>query len=137
MILVIPSQLRERVVHIPHEGHQGLVKSKALIQQKVWFPQIDEHTKQVVKNWMECQVTTNERTAANVRARVVAMARGQHRLLRSCRKLHFSRDRRLLPIPSNRAANLNIGETPARQNILHLWNSQYCSLRQWTTVQQR
>ena len=35
--LVIPKALQKRIVHIAHEGHQGIVKTKQLIREKVWF----------------------------------------------------------------------------------------------------
>ena len=39
--LVIPKALQKRIVHIAHEGHQGMVKTKQLIREKVWFSGID------------------------------------------------------------------------------------------------
>ena len=39
--IVIPASLRERTVDIAHEGHQGVVKTKQLLREKVWFPGID------------------------------------------------------------------------------------------------
>ena len=46
--IVIPEQLREKAVSIAHEGHQGLVKTKQLLREKVWFPGIDKYVKRVV-----------------------------------------------------------------------------------------
>ena len=40
--LVVPSALRERIVDIAHEGHLGIVKTKALLREKVWFPCMDK-----------------------------------------------------------------------------------------------
>ena len=40
--IVVPMQLREKAVSIAHEGHQGIVKTKQLLREKVWFPGIDK-----------------------------------------------------------------------------------------------
>eukprot|EP00112_Aurelia_sp_Birch-Aquarium-sp1_P015091 Seg3312.4 transcript_id=Seg3312.4/GoldUCD/mRNA.D3Y31 product="putative protein K02A2.6" protein_id=Seg3312.4/GoldUCD/D3Y31 len=56
--LVIPSTLRNRVVNLAHEGHQGIVKTKSLLREKVWFPGIDQMVENIVKNCIPCQATT-------------------------------------------------------------------------------
>ena len=48
--VVIPSKLRAQAVKLAHEGHQGLVKIKRLIQEKVWFYQIDSYVEECIKN---------------------------------------------------------------------------------------
>ena len=40
---------------IAHEGHQGIVKTKQLLREKIWFPQIDEEVKELVGNCLVCQ----------------------------------------------------------------------------------
>ena len=40
--LVVPATLQERIVDIAHEGHLGIVKTKALLREKVWFPCMDK-----------------------------------------------------------------------------------------------
>ena len=39
--VVLPHPLRHRAVHFAHEGHQGLVKTKNIVREKVWFPGSD------------------------------------------------------------------------------------------------
>jgi hypothetical protein len=39
--IVVPAALQERIVDIAHEGHMGIVKTKALLREKVWFPCMD------------------------------------------------------------------------------------------------
>ena len=53
--LVIPKSLREQVTRLAHEGHQGLVKTKKLLREKVWFPGIDAMVEQAVKQCLPCQ----------------------------------------------------------------------------------
>ena len=57
--IVIPTLLQVRVVELAHGGHQGIVKTKALIRSKVWFPGIDARVEQAIKVCVECQVNTD------------------------------------------------------------------------------
>ena len=50
--------LRQHVVDIPHEGHQGAVKCKQLLRAKVWFLQLDKMVETKIKNCLACQGTT-------------------------------------------------------------------------------
>ena len=58
--IVIPEQLREKAVSLAHEGHQGLVKTKQLLREKVWFPGIDKYVKRVVDTCIACQANGPE-----------------------------------------------------------------------------
>ena len=40
--IVNPKSLRERIVDIPHEGHQGIVKTKERLKYTVWWPGMDK-----------------------------------------------------------------------------------------------
>lgn len=53
--VVIPAQLQKRVVDLAHEGHQGLVKTKALLREKVWFPRIDNLVTKTVEECIACK----------------------------------------------------------------------------------
>ena len=59
--IVLPASLRLKAIQIAHEGHQGLVKTKKLLREKVWFPGIDNLAKQTVDNCISCQA--NGRTS--------------------------------------------------------------------------
>jgi hypothetical protein len=56
--IVIPSTLRQQVVNLAHMGHQGLVKTKSLLREKVWFCGIDALTDDTVRRCMTCQLST-------------------------------------------------------------------------------
>ena len=58
--IVIPTVLRERAIDIAHEGHQGLVKTKKLLREKVWFPGIDNMVKQKIEKCLACQANGPE-----------------------------------------------------------------------------
>ena len=53
--LVIPTKLRQQVISLAHEGHQGLIKTKKLLREKVWFPKINTLTEKAVKECLACQ----------------------------------------------------------------------------------
>ena len=56
--LVVPSALQERIVDIAHEGHLGIVKTKALLREKVWLPCMDKMVETKVKACLPCQIVT-------------------------------------------------------------------------------
>ena len=56
--IVIPSSLQQNVVDLAHMGHQGIVKTKALLREKVWFYNIDSLVEDAVKNCLTCQIAT-------------------------------------------------------------------------------
>ena len=58
--IVIPKSLQEHVVNLAHEGHQGLEKTKSLLREKVWFPNIDKLVESKVKSCTACLITTPE-----------------------------------------------------------------------------
>ena len=58
--IVIPKSLQEHVVNLAHEGHQGLVKTKSLLREKVWFPNIDKLVESKVQSCSACLITTPE-----------------------------------------------------------------------------
>ncbi len=53
--LVLPKALRSQALDIAHETHQGLVKTKRLLRQKVWFPNIDAEAEALIKTCLPCQ----------------------------------------------------------------------------------
>ena len=61
--IVISKVLREKVVGVADESHKGIIKTKAMIREKVWFLKIDRVVENKVKSCLACQVTTprNER----------------------------------------------------------------------------
>ena len=54
--IVIPEKLRGHVLKLAHEGHQGIVKTKARLRSKVWWPGIDKDVEKHVKACHSCQL---------------------------------------------------------------------------------
>ena len=55
--ILIPHELRKRTIELAHEAHQGLDKTKALIREKIWFPNIDIQIKDMIENCIPCLAT--------------------------------------------------------------------------------
>ena len=55
--IVIPQCLRQRTLSLAHEGHQGMVRTKQLLRQKVWWPGIDTEVENLIKTCLPCQST--------------------------------------------------------------------------------
>ncbi len=58
--IIVPTSLREKAISIAHEGHQGLVKTKQLLREKVWFPNIDSFAKRLIDTCIACQANGPE-----------------------------------------------------------------------------
>jgi len=57
--IVLPTTLRVQAIQTAHEGHQGIVKTKAFLRTKVWFPGIDLLVEKHIGNCTACQIVTD------------------------------------------------------------------------------
>ncbi|CAM1332867.1 Uncharacterised protein r2_g4210 [Pycnogonum litorale] len=57
--IVVPKNLRNRVICLAHEGHQGIVKTKNRLRSKVWWPRIDKDAERFCKNCYGCQLVSD------------------------------------------------------------------------------
>ena len=55
--IVLPESLQQRAIDLAHETHPGLTKTKALIREKIWFPDIDKLVKNTINRCIACQAT--------------------------------------------------------------------------------
>ena len=55
---MIPTELQNKTVDIAHEGHLGIVKTKALMRENVWFPSMDKLVETKAKSCLACQIAT-------------------------------------------------------------------------------
>ena len=53
--IVMPGELRKTTLELAHQGHQGIVKTKQLLRQKVWWPGIDKDVETLIKHCLPCQ----------------------------------------------------------------------------------
>ncbi|KAL9971363.1 hypothetical protein ACROYT_G023876, partial [Oculina patagonica] len=56
--IVVPRVLRDKVVKLAHEGHQGIVKTKYRLRSKVCWPGMDKDVEKVCRTCHGCQVTS-------------------------------------------------------------------------------
>ena len=57
--LVLPESLQEKALAIAHEAHLGITKTKALLREKTWFPQIDKLCENMIKSCAQCQAAVS------------------------------------------------------------------------------
>ena len=58
--IIVPEKLRDRMIMLAHSGHQGIVKTKRLLRDSVWFPGIDRMVEEVVKGCLPCQAANHD-----------------------------------------------------------------------------
>ena len=56
MRIVVPSSLRDRVLELAHEGHQGIVKTKDRLRSKVWWPSMNAMVERHCKNALDVKL---------------------------------------------------------------------------------
>jgi len=54
--IVVPRTLRNKVVKLAHEGHQGITKTKEYLRTRVWFPGLDKIVEAHIQHCHPCQV---------------------------------------------------------------------------------
>ena len=54
----MPTSLQMVVINLGHEGHQGIVKTKMFLWQKVWFPGIGCMVERKITGCIPCQAMT-------------------------------------------------------------------------------
>ena len=55
--LVIPTTLQERATQLGHVGHQGIEKTKSLLREKIWHPNMDKRVREMVD---KCRSLANQ-----------------------------------------------------------------------------
>ena len=51
--------LQEHIIKLGHQGHQGIVRTKQLLRNHVWFPDLDKKVEAAVKTCLKCQINTD------------------------------------------------------------------------------
>lgn len=58
--IVLPAILMPKALELAHGSHQGIVKTKSLIREKIWFPGIDRMIEEKVKSCIPCQAAETD-----------------------------------------------------------------------------
>ena len=53
--IVIPKALQERATQLGHVGHQGIEKTKSLLREKIWYPNMDKVVREMIEKCIACQ----------------------------------------------------------------------------------
>ncbi|XP_055622583.1 uncharacterized protein K02A2.6-like [Toxorhynchites rutilus septentrionalis] len=56
--IVVPVNLRQRVLNLAHIGHPGIERTKQRLRSKVWWPNVDKDAEKMVKSCLDCQLVT-------------------------------------------------------------------------------
>ncbi len=55
--LIVPVALRECLIHLAHEGHQGLVRTKEHLRELYWWPRMDGLVHTILSECVTCQAS--------------------------------------------------------------------------------
>ena len=58
--IVIPDSLQSTTLQLAHEGHQGIVRTKQLLQEKIWWPAIDTDVEHLIRFCISCQAQSSQ-----------------------------------------------------------------------------
>ena len=58
--IILPEKLWEHTVKLAHEGHQGIVRTKSRLREKVWWPNIDKQVESCIKAYYPCQLVARQ-----------------------------------------------------------------------------
>ena len=62
--IVIPRALQQMAIDIAHDCHLGLTKTKALLREKIWFPNMDRLVKDTLDKCLPCQAVGSPKPPA-------------------------------------------------------------------------
>lgn len=70
--IVIPTSLQRKVIKAGHKlGHLGITKTKSMLREKYWFPQMNHTIEQILSQCYECQVTTKQHTEEPIKVSTI------------------------------------------------------------------
>ncbi|XP_052792104.1 uncharacterized protein K02A2.6-like [Mya arenaria] len=58
--IVLPKQLQQKAISIAHEGHPGIVRTKQLLREKVYFPKMDKMVEDLCNSCIPCLAATDK-----------------------------------------------------------------------------
>ena len=50
----MPESLWKKTITLAHEGHLGMVRTKASLRERVWWPQIDKQVEEAIRACHPC-----------------------------------------------------------------------------------
>ena len=52
--IVMPQGLSDQTINLAHEGHQGMVRTRARLWEKVWWPPMDKKVEKAIRECHPC-----------------------------------------------------------------------------------
>ena len=52
--------IREWLVEMAHDGPMGMVTTKRMLRQRIWFPDMDRLIERIIGSCLACQASTGE-----------------------------------------------------------------------------
>ena len=65
--VIVPGKLQEPILRALHEDHLGIVRTKALARNYIWWPRLDEEIEKMVAQCKHCQTVRNQEKAPEAR----------------------------------------------------------------------
>ena len=53
--IIIPEVLKDKATQLAHIGHQGIEKTKSLLREKIWYPNMSQKVKELIEKCSSCQ----------------------------------------------------------------------------------
>ena len=69
--IVIPKSLRADTIRLAHVRHQGILKTKSSMREKVWFPLNDSLVKSGIDACIPCKATGHPKAPQPLRMRAI------------------------------------------------------------------
>ena len=140
----MPASLRHRALQLAHVGHQGLIKTKQLLREKIWFSCIDKQAETLVKHCLPCQSANPENKLEPLKMSPLPSGPWRHVAadfygpLPSGQTLMVVIDEysRFVEVETVSLTSAAAVDTQTRQNICHTWHPGAAKNRQWPTVYQ-
>lgn len=76
--IVMPESLRSRTLDLAHEGHPGMTLMKQRLRAKVWWPKLDSHVENYVRNCRGCMLVTAPSAPEPIKRRDLPSEPWQH-----------------------------------------------------------
>ena len=54
--VVMPEKLWKQTIQLAHESHQGMVRTKSRLREKVWWPNLDKQVEKLIRACYRCQL---------------------------------------------------------------------------------
>ena len=66
--VVMPEKMWSRTINLAHEGHQGVVRTKSRLREKVWWPDMDKQVEKLIRSCYPCQLVGPRPTPEPIRS---------------------------------------------------------------------